>query len=125
MNLIIISLLSTTQPSWASEFSFNFSEIPSQVNYPKFLFRYCSNYYSESSDLIEWCDWCQSEERSSSGHVNSSKKAVAGTGKCEYSGDKIKQNGRQEAPEKGKSPSSGPSPRQATRRYKLLKDVMC
>lgn len=85
--------------------------------------RYCSNYYSESSGPIEQCDWCRSEERSGARQGNSSKKSATGTVKpSEYSGDRTKQD---EAPEKGKSPGNGPSPRQATRRYKLLKDVMC
>ncbi|OWM64892.1 uncharacterized protein LOC116202624 [Punica granatum] len=91
----------------------------------RFQHSYCSNYYSESSDPIERCDWCQSEERSRSRHGSSSKKTAMGVARSEYSGDKIKQNDLEETPEKGKSPSKTPSPRQATRRYKLLKDVMC
>ena len=91
--------------------------------------RYCSNYYGEFAEPIELCDWCQSEERNSR-HGSSSKKSSAGneTGiinRSEYSGDKIKQNDRDESGEqKGKS-SGTPSPRPTTRRYKLLKDVMC
>ncbi|XAR63223.1 hypothetical protein NMG60_11023089 [Bertholletia excelsa] len=94
----------------------------------RFQHSYCSSYYSESSEPIELCDWCQSEERTSR-HGGSSKKSVAGTASCggtpsrsEYTGDKIKQHDhREEGPEKGKAPS----PRPTTRRYKLLKDVMC
>ncbi|CAK9146234.1 unnamed protein product [Ilex paraguariensis] len=90
---------------------------------------YCSNYYSESSEPIEHCDWCQSEQRSAR-HGGSSKKPAAGneagtTNRSEYSGDKIKQHDREESTEKGKSPTGAPSPRPTTRRYKLLKDVMC
>ncbi|XP_021613891.1 uncharacterized protein LOC110615944 isoform X2 [Manihot esculenta] len=109
------------------------------VGFPDKLFR-CSkcrhrfqhsNYYSELSESIELCDWCQSEERNAR-HGNSSKKSAVGhdsggiTNRSEYSGDKIKQHDREESTtEKGKSPSGVPSPRTATRRYKLLKDVMC
>lgn len=92
--------------------------------------RYCSNYYSESSERMEVCDWCQTEERSATRHGSSSKKSVGGleagvTSRSEYSGDKIKQHDREESGEKGKNPSGAPSPRPTTRRYKLLKDVMC
>lgn len=96
------------------------------------LYRYCSNYYSEFAEPIEMCDWCQSEERSSR-HGSSSKKSSSGygtgiTNRSEYSGDKIKQQDREDSSgsaEKGKNPSGAPSPRPTTRRYKLLKDVMC
>lgn len=91
--------------------------------------RYCSNYYSEFAEPIELCDWCQSEEKTTK-QGSSSKKSAASidtgiTSRSEYSGDKIKQQQDREAEnaEKGKSPT--PSPRTATRRYKLLKDVMC
>ncbi|KAG6749324.1 hypothetical protein POTOM_046368 [Populus tomentosa] len=87
---------------------------------------------------IEQCDWCQSEERNAR-HGNSSKKSGAEhdsgtlviTKRSEYSGDhKIKQHDREEnsttsSDQKGKNPSGIPSPRPTTRRYKLLKDVMC
>ncbi|KAK8502842.1 hypothetical protein V6N11_047279 [Hibiscus sabdariffa] len=97
--------------------------------------RYCSNYYSEFAEAIEVCDWCQSEERKSR-HGSCSKKSSAGNGseiivkRSEYSGDKIKQQNRDETSgdHKGKSSGSGsgtPSPRPTSRRYKLLKDVMC
>lgn len=96
------------------------------------LYSYCSNYYSEFAEPIEMCDWCQSEERSSR-LGSSAKKSSSGygtgiTNRSEYSGDKIKQQDREESSgsaEKGKNPSGTPSPRPTTRRYKLLKDVMC
>nr|XP_023882049.1 uncharacterized protein LOC111994407 [Quercus suber] len=95
----------------------------------RFQHSYCSNYYSEFAEPIELCDWCQSEERTIK-QGSSSKKSAASidtgiTSRSEYSGDKIKQQHDREAEnaEKGKSPT--PSPRTATRRYKLLKDVMC
>ncbi|OIW01088.1 hypothetical protein TanjilG_25196 [Lupinus angustifolius] len=95
----------------------------------RFQHSYCSNYYGELPE-IELCDWCQSEEKGSSRHIGSnSKKPVTGntagtTTRSEYSGEKIKQHDREEGgSEKGKSPT--PSPRTTTRRYKLLKDVMC
>ncbi|KAA8520471.1 hypothetical protein F0562_014727 [Nyssa sinensis] len=95
----------------------------------RFQHSYCSNYYSESSEPIELCDWCQSEERTAR-HGSSSKKSSIGhdhagvTSRSEYSGDKVKQH-EESAAEKGKNPSGAPSPRPTTRRYKLLKDVMC
>uniref|UniRef100_A0A2P2J8H2 PHD-type zinc finger plants domain-containing protein n=1 Tax=Rhizophora mucronata TaxID=61149 RepID=A0A2P2J8H2_RHIMU len=107
----------------------------------RFQHSYCSSYYSEFSEPIELCDWCRSEERNNARHGNSSKKSVAAgqdigvTSRSEYSGDKIKQNDHHHhhrddsggsATEKGnKNPSGVPSPRPTTRRYKLLKDVMC
>ncbi|KAJ4827646.1 hypothetical protein Tsubulata_008268 [Turnera subulata] len=113
------------------------------VGFPDKLFRcnkchnrfqhlYCSNYYSEYSQPIELCDWCQSEERNAR-HGNSSRKSGSGhdsggiTIRSQYSGDKIK-NDREESTTENKAsrnPSGVPSPRPATRRYKLLKDVMC
>ncbi|KAI4370350.1 hypothetical protein MLD38_018710 [Melastoma candidum] len=98
---------------------------------------YCSNYYSESSEQIEQCDWCRSEAgKGSKNQGSSSRKSTSGNGeagtKSEYSGgDKVKQNERDDTPgdhRVGKSGGGGggvPSPRTATRRYKLLKDVMC
>ncbi|XVF79824.1 hypothetical protein PTKIN_Ptkin15bG0020700 [Pterospermum kingtungense] len=114
------------------------------VGFPDKLFRcnkcrhrfqhlYCSNYYSEFAEPIELCDWCQSEERNSRHGSSSKKPSSAGneTGininRSEYSGDKIKRQDRDESStgdQKGKS-SGTPSPRPTTRRYKLLKDVMC
>lgn len=94
------------------------------------IYRYCSNYYRESSEPIELCDWCQSEGKISRHGGSSSKKSSNDTGsRSEYSGEKmIKQNDHREdqGGDKGKNPATGaPSPRTATRRYKLLKDVMC
>ncbi|KAJ9563301.1 hypothetical protein OSB04_008461 [Centaurea solstitialis] len=92
----------------------------------RFQHSYCSNYYNQSSDPPEICDWCHNDEIRSSKHGGSSKKpAGVSSGRLEYSGEKIKQHDhREEGPEKGKSPTGVPSPR-TTRRYKLLKDVMC
>ncbi|XP_027337681.1 uncharacterized protein LOC113851414 isoform X2 [Abrus precatorius] len=108
------------------------------VGFPDKLFR-CnkcrhrfqhSNYYGELAE-IELCDWCQSEGKNSRYSIigSNSKKPVVGndagtTQRSEYSGERIKHHDRDEnGSEKGKSPV--PSPRTATRRYKLLKDVMC
>ncbi|KAI3498538.1 hypothetical protein L1887_34314 [Cichorium endivia] len=91
----------------------------------RFQHSYCSNYYNESSDRPELCDWCQIDEIRSSKHGGSSKKTAGVSSRSEYSGDKIKQHDREEGSEKGKSPTGAPSPRTGTRRYKLLKDVMC
>ncbi|MED6165592.1 hypothetical protein PIB30_101057 [Stylosanthes scabra] len=99
----------------------------------RFQHSYCSNYYGELPE-IELCDWCQSEEKTTTRHIlgsSASKKSVSATGndagitnRSEYSGEKIKQHDREDGgSDKGKSPT--PSPRPTTRRYKLLKDVMC
>ncbi|GAB4844316.1 hypothetical protein Ancab_037680 [Ancistrocladus abbreviatus] len=106
----------------------------------RFQHSYCSNYYTESSErVVEVCDWCRSEERSLK-HGGSAKKSTVvahGAGsRSEYSGERIKQQDRAveesggggggSSNEKGKNSNSGvPSPRPSTRRYKLLKDVMC
>ncbi|XP_027162708.1 uncharacterized protein LOC113763172 [Coffea eugenioides] len=113
------------------------------VGFPEKLFRcnkcrnrfqhsYCSNYYRESSEPTEVCDWCKSEERNSGRHGgSSSRKSSAGNdggmnSRSDYSGERVKQHDRQEGSERGgKNPSGTPSPRPGTRRYKLLKDVMC
>ncbi|RDX81339.1 hypothetical protein CR513_37986 [Mucuna pruriens] len=94
----------------------------------RFQHSYCSNYYGGLTE-IEVCDWCQSEGRSSRHNSigSNSKKVMGGndgstTNRSEYSGEKIKQH-EESGSEKGKSPT--PSPRPSTRRYKLLKDVMC
>ncbi|PPD80971.1 hypothetical protein GOBAR_DD22105 [Gossypium barbadense] len=94
---------------------------------------YCSNYYSEFAEPIELCDWCRSEERNSK-HGSSSKKSplmnrneTGIVNRSEYSGDKIKQHNddhQHEHHHRGKNGGT-PSPRPTTRRYKLLKDVMC
>ncbi|KAE8727499.1 hypothetical protein F3Y22_tig00005459pilonHSYRG00172 [Hibiscus syriacus] len=91
----------------------------------RFQHSYCSNYYSDLAEPVELCDWCQSEERNPK-QGSSSKKSSAGNeagamNRSEYSGDKFKQ---ESGDHKGKS-SGTPSPRPTTRRYKLLKDVMC
>ncbi|CAN4111813.1 unnamed protein product [Withania somnifera] len=102
---------------------------------------YCSSYYSEMSEVIEVCDWCQSEERSSSSRSgNSSRKSSPVEGimmsRSEYpGGEKIKpqhhddHHHREESTVHDQKPKNNhggaPSPRTSTRRYKLLKDVMC
>ncbi|KAK6920341.1 hypothetical protein RJ641_016245 [Dillenia turbinata] len=99
----------------------------------RFQHSYCSSYHSESSEQMKVCDWCQSEERTTRSHTSSTKKSIAineSTGfthRSEYAGDKIKQHedGGSGGGDKGKSPTGTPSPRPTTRRYKLLKDVMC
>ncbi|XP_042506630.1 uncharacterized protein LOC122082885 [Macadamia integrifolia] len=109
----------------------------------RFQHSYCSSYYSESSEKMELCDWCQSEERRAKhgggvgGGVSSSSRRYAGgpdhgmsMNRSEYSGgERIKQNDVKEdntADKAGKSTTSpAPSPRPTGRRYKLLKDVMC
>lgn len=78
------------------------------------------------------CDWCQSEGASLR---NGARKLINDNfgmvNRSEYSGDnKIKQNddkGEESGTtEKAKMNHNGsPSPKTATRRYKLLKDVMC
>nr|GMD62100.1 Zinc finger, FYVE/PHD-type [Ipomoea batatas] len=101
----------------------------------RFQHSYCSSNYSEFSEPIQVCDWCQSEQRSSR-HGGSSRKSAAaggdsGTKRSEYSGDKIKQHDHHDGcserrpPPPAKNPGGAPSPRPTTRRYKLLKDVMC
>ncbi|KAI3700964.1 hypothetical protein L2E82_45605 [Cichorium intybus] len=97
----------------------------------RFQHSYCSNYYTESSEPTELCDWCQTDEVQPSKHRGSSKKPTTKletgiSNRSEHPGDKIKQQDREEGhSEKGKSPTGAPSPRTSTRRYKLLKDVMC
>ncbi|KAF4401865.1 protein PARALOG OF AIPP2-like [Cannabis sativa] len=98
----------------------------------RFQHSYCSNYYSEYAEATEVCDWCQSEAKSTR-YGGSSKKSTVATAttanesrvssRSEYNGDKIKQHDRDDSA--GRSTSGAPSPRPATRRYKLLKDVMC
>nr|GLL25603.1 uncharacterized protein LOC109157631 [Ipomoea trifida] len=73
----------------------------------------------------------QSEQRrwNHGGGGGAPSRSDSGTNRpSEYSGDKIKQRDREEGMEKsgGKNPAASTSlPRTATRRYKLLKDVMC
>ncbi|KZV43490.1 hypothetical protein F511_19034 [Dorcoceras hygrometricum] len=102
----------------------------------RFQHSYCSNFYSEFADPIEVCDWCQCEGRNSSSrhgntsssrnNNNNSKAAHASEVRSAYSGDKIKQQDREEGGSSAeKAAGKSPSPRPTTRRYKLLKDVMC
>ncbi|GAB4861942.1 hypothetical protein Ancab_037197 [Ancistrocladus abbreviatus] len=104
----------------------------------RFQHSYCSNYYTESSGrVVEVCDWCRSEERSLKQAGSTKKSTVAASGgqsRSVYSGERIKQHDRvaegsgsgSGGGKSGKNSSSSlPSPRQNTRRYKLLKDVMC
>ncbi|KGN46561.1 uncharacterized protein LOC101205257 [Cucumis sativus] len=102
----------------------------------RFQHSYCSNYYSESAEPIEVCDWCQCEGRSTSRSHGSSSRRPPSTGtnatgimtRSEYSGDKLIKHHHHDSPtEKGKHGGAGStsSPRPTTRRYKLLKDVMC
>nr|XP_043622264.1 uncharacterized protein LOC122593875 [Erigeron canadensis] len=101
----------------------------------RFQHSYCSNYYSEASGPPELCDWCQTEvirgttTPTTKHGAGSSKKSSSKANRTEYSGEKlIKQHDREDASDqKAKSSSSNgaPSPKTATRRYKLLKDVMC
>ncbi|KAL2511488.1 hypothetical protein Adt_17088 [Abeliophyllum distichum] len=96
----------------------------------RFQHLYCSNYYSELSEPIQVCDWCQSDEKNSKHVGSSSRKSMQVNNNdsrtTASSGNKVKQHDREEGSEKaGKNPSGTPSPRPTTRRYKLLKDVMC
>ncbi|KAL2491254.1 hypothetical protein Adt_26882 [Abeliophyllum distichum] len=91
----------------------------------RFQHSYCSNYYREFSDPIEVCDWCQSEGRQSRQGNSSSKSVHKNDVRSTYSGEKIKQDQEEGSEKAGKSPTGTPSPRPTTRRYKLLKDVMC
>ncbi|KAK9068246.1 hypothetical protein SSX86_012357 [Deinandra increscens subsp. villosa] len=98
----------------------------------RFQHSYCSNSYSESSEPPEVCGWCETDEIKTSKQGGSSKKPTEklDTGisiRSESSGKKIiktqhkNDRDQENSSEKGKSPS----PRTSTRRYKLLKDVMC
>ncbi|CAH8269289.1 unnamed protein product [Arabidopsis lyrata] len=100
----------------------------------RFQHSYCSSYYKEQADPIKICDWCQCEAKSRTGAKHG---ANGGSSKRSYRSEyssahhQIKQQEIHQttsssippAAEKGKS--GVPSPRPATRRYKLLKDVMC
>ncbi|CAL5195225.1 unnamed protein product [Lathyrus oleraceus] len=89
----------------------------------RFQHSYCSNFYGELSEIYE-CDWCQSKGKGSVGSKKPAERVVINGGSSECPGEKIlKQRREEKCSEKRKSPV--PSPRQATRRYKLLKDVMC
>lgn len=91
--------------------------------------RYCSGYQDGGRGV---CDWCQSEEirrlrSQGGGQVRKTVgKEVKGSGDISnFSGDKIKGHVDEEEGRKHDgSMSSGPSPKTAGRRYKLLKDVI-
>ncbi|KAL9251485.1 hypothetical protein AKJ16_DCAP12641 [Drosera capensis] len=102
----------------------------------RFQHSYCSNYYhGESSDqCTEVCDWCRSEERTTNSlkYRGSPKNAIAAL----HPSERLKHNQDREGSGSGtgivdKGKNSGgsstgvSSPRTGTRRYKLLKDVMC
>ncbi|KAK1418769.1 hypothetical protein QVD17_27916 [Tagetes erecta] len=97
----------------------------------RFQHMYCSNSYNESTEPTNICDWCQTDDeiQTFKSMKPPSKVLEAGMSKrSEYLGNKtIKQQDREEGggSEKGKPPTGAPSPRTSTRRYKLLKDVMC
>ncbi|KAL1217141.1 hypothetical protein V5N11_021477 [Cardamine amara subsp. amara] len=107
----------------------------------RFQHSYCSNYYSEFAEPTEICDWCRSDDRKLSSvarHAgsSSSKKSSSSvnyenkfTNRSDYSsGGGIKHsNNHHDQVAKNVVVAGGgvPSPRTATRRYKLLKDVMC
>ncbi|EPS60085.1 hypothetical protein M569_14719 [Genlisea aurea] len=98
----------------------------------RFQHSYCSNYYSQLSEPIHVCDWCQCEDRNSTSTAktfspSSSRKSITDV-RSAHSGEKIKQNQSDESSGSGffeKVAGKTPSPRPTTRRYKLLKDVMC
>ncbi|KAL1540088.1 hypothetical protein AAHA92_24497 [Salvia divinorum] len=77
----------------------------------RFQHSYCSNYYGECGETIQVCDWCQCEKRSSSSAESSSSGGA--------------RSGEKGGSAAGRSAGKVSSPRQAIRRYKLLKDVMC
>ncbi|KFK42577.1 hypothetical protein AALP_AA1G013700 [Arabis alpina] len=104
----------------------------------RFQHSYCSNYYSELAEPTEICDWCQSDDRKLTKHGGSSSKKPSNsslnyengfTNRSEYSsggGIKHNNNRHDQVPKNAAGAGGGvPSPRTATRRYKLLKDVMC
>ncbi|CAN8280247.1 unnamed protein product [Cochlearia groenlandica] len=107
----------------------------------RFQHSYCSSYYKEEGDPIKICDWCQCEAKNRTG----TKHGLNGTGSSKKSyrsgyssSHQVKQQEINQSnttssssnvnsptvDNKGKT-STVPSPRTATRRYKLLKDVMC
>lgn len=101
----------------------------------QFWYRYCSSYYKEQADPIKICDWCQCEARNRTGakhgvNGGSSKRSY----RSEYSSahqvkqqeiNQITATSSSIPPAADKGKTGVPSPRPATRRYKLLKDVMC
>uniref|UniRef100_A0A7N0UZQ0 PHD-type zinc finger plants domain-containing protein n=1 Tax=Kalanchoe fedtschenkoi TaxID=63787 RepID=A0A7N0UZQ0_KALFE len=110
----------------------------------RFQHSYCSNYYSSSqgSTQTDVCDWCRYEEMNSTSSSSKQQATAAHTAsrrstdqqhrhqlqvnnRSEYSsGDRVKQQHDHREENKGKQ-GGVPSPRTATKRYKLLKDVMC
>ncbi|XP_018490293.1 uncharacterized protein LOC108860957 isoform X2 [Raphanus sativus] len=107
----------------------------------RFQHFYCSNYYSEFAEPTEICDWCQSGDKKLSSvakHGTSKNKKASSsvnnesgvTNRSEYSsggGTKQDNNHHDQVPKSVAGPVGGrvPSPRTATQRYKLLKDVRC
>ncbi|XP_004510107.1 uncharacterized protein [Cicer arietinum] len=101
----------------------------------RFQHSYCSNLYGELTE-IQVCDWCQSEAKTTTRPHNKPVVALASNVRsCQYSstsssssssssGHKLMKENGGNSEKAGKS-SPIPSPRHATRRYKLLKDVMC
>ncbi|KAL6498764.1 hypothetical protein OROGR_028311 [Orobanche gracilis] len=84
----------------------------------RFQHSYCSNYYREDAEPIEICDWCRCEEKKSQ-----SRQAGTSSSRSPPSGEMIdRRNGGTSAE---KATRKNDSPRTTTRRYKLLKDVMC
>ena len=95
------------------------------------IFRYCSNYYKDSTESAGLCDWCRCEEIKSSWKVNlvQSNKSSVGDDQNNYQRDEKNKYGvsfRQDGSNtRGRSPGgAGPSSRTPGRRYKLLKDVL-
>ncbi|CAI0430991.1 unnamed protein product [Linum tenue] len=103
----------------------------------RFQHSYCSNYYNHQlAEPVEQCDWCQSEEmRNATSSRKSQEAGGAGSSnkRSQYSGLKIKQQQQQlddeirgpSSPAAGRNHGGLPSPKPSTRRYKLLKDVLC
>ncbi|EPS74462.1 hypothetical protein M569_00298 [Genlisea aurea] len=101
----------------------------------RFQHSYCSNNYSEASEPIQVCSWCQREEKnpSTTPRIFSPSSGKSSDLRSAYCGDNIKQSS---FPNPNRDDTSGSgsaekitgkthSPRPTTRRYKLLKDVMC
>ncbi|KAK4416042.1 hypothetical protein Salat_2711600 [Sesamum alatum] len=102
----------------------------------RFQHSYCSNNYRENAEPIDVCEWCRCEETSPSTfrqqgssssssyrNINVVKSVHANGVRSAYSGEKIKQHHGVTTADKATGKT--PSPRPTTRRYKLLKDVMC
>ncbi|CAH8358577.1 unnamed protein product [Eruca vesicaria subsp. sativa] len=107
----------------------------------RFQHSYCSNYYREFAEPAEICGWCQSDDkklisvtRHDTSSSSSSKKASSSisydngfTNRSDYSsggGIKHNNNPQDQVTKTVARGREAPSPRTATRRYKLLKDVM-